>query len=133
MFFISYVVGARLHKSLFGVEKKPTEWLVVLWCITCNTRCGDPSMHASLHLPLFLAYLQCIVFCCDNHTHWLLYPLVACTHRMFIALIYKHCSTLSTWLVHIPNQYIISDAYFQCLYCKEKNTWRIWFNLTWEL
>ena len=101
-----------MSQSLLNLLSLAKHWcssLVMWWVLGCislylgskkNQRSGlwycgvypitpgvvTPSMHASLHLPLFLAYLQCIVFCCDNHTHWLLYPLVACTHRMFIAL-----------------------------------------------
>jgi len=101
-----------------------------------------PSMHASLapttvcslftsyslhatelfyytSLLLFVTYLQCIIFCCHNHTNWLLYPILAKrpSNLHFIALIYKHCFTLSKWLVPIANKYIITDAFQPCLCC----------------
>ena len=59
LFFFSYVVGARLRKSLFGAEKKTTERLVVLWCIPCKTQCGGPldARKFSTYHCLYLLYI----------------------------------------------------------------------------
>ena len=68
LFFFSYVVGARLRKSLFGAKKNPMERLVVLWCIPYKTRCGGPldarklSTYHCLYLLYIVQFFAVIIF-----------------------------------------------------------------------
>ena len=56
LFFFSYVVGARLRKSLFGAEKKQQSGLWYCGVYPVIPGVVAPSMHASLG-PTILYFL----------------------------------------------------------------------------